>query len=610
MPFNIPSAEELLHRFTYYDYAIFLCMVGSSGVLGLYCAFNEGPQNTIRQLLTADGKLPSLLVSTSLMASFISASYILGNTSEIYQHGTMYVFTALSYCLVIPITAHLYMPVFYRSEVLTCYEYLELRFNRLVRYIALGFYIIQMLIYVAIQLYAPALALSYVTGMGLWTAVLTIGLICTAYTSVGGIKAVVYTDSLQAMFMFAALTVVVVLGFQSVGGFMAAWSIAHEGGRIRFDDTSLDPTVRHTFWGMIFGSFFSNLASYATNQMMVLRYFTVSSLTRAKCVVWGNLFYLTWILTLSCLCGLMVYAYFHACDPLESKQIQSYDELLPYFVMVKLGHITGLPGVFVAGIFAASLSSISSAVNALSNVLYVDIISLIQPNLSNKAGSRIINLLGIVVGFLSVVLVAVAQTMGNVQAATNAINSSVGGPLLGLFTTGMFVPFVNSKGVLTGFAVALSISLWLSIVGFLYPAKIIRSPPPISVDACRNTYMRVTNSSSYFPPTPKPWAPGEGYIIAYRLSYVWNAALSVFIVLVVSIVTSLLTNPQDPRTLNPNLIGRPFDVLCPWISKKILDSLAFNVGEDYEIANKLKVRSIPDTSGNDNSAHVGCVDDP
>lgn len=46
----------------------------------------------------------------------------IGNTSEIYQHGTMYVFTALSYCLVIPITAHLYMPVFYRSEVLTCYE--------------------------------------------------------------------------------------------------------------------------------------------------------------------------------------------------------------------------------------------------------------------------------------------------------------------------------------------------------------------------------------------------------------------------------------------------------------------------------------------------------
>ena len=148
-------------RFTYYDYAVFIAMLTCSGALGLYCAFNGGPQNTIRQLLAADGQLPPILVSTSLMASFISASYILGeqeffktknceiacsvfllkianqrevrtriraylllagNVAEIFQNGTMYFFMLLSYCLVIPVTAHLYLPVFYNSGVLTCYE--------------------------------------------------------------------------------------------------------------------------------------------------------------------------------------------------------------------------------------------------------------------------------------------------------------------------------------------------------------------------------------------------------------------------------------------------------------------------------------------------------
>lgn len=76
--FMVVATQELVTRFTALDYLVVISMILISGTIGLYAAFNDGPQNTIRQLLAADGKLPPALVSTSLMASFICASYVLG----------------------------------------------------------------------------------------------------------------------------------------------------------------------------------------------------------------------------------------------------------------------------------------------------------------------------------------------------------------------------------------------------------------------------------------------------------------------------------------------------------------------------------------------------
>ena len=84
LEFVMVASQELVARFTTVDYAVFLTMIVISGLIGLYGAFNGGPQNTIRQLLTADGQLPTPLVSTSLMASFISASYFLGELCSLF----------------------------------------------------------------------------------------------------------------------------------------------------------------------------------------------------------------------------------------------------------------------------------------------------------------------------------------------------------------------------------------------------------------------------------------------------------------------------------------------------------------------------------------------
>lgn len=576
---TLPSPEDLLSRFTPYDYAVFVCALLGSGGIGLYQAFAGGSDESesLRDSLTGGRRLPMVPAGTSLMASFISAAYLLGNASEIYTNGTIYILVFLSYFLVVPTTAYLYMPVFYNLNVCTAYEYLELRFNRTIRLIAVALYTIQMALYLAVSLYAPALALSKVMGMPLWAAVAVLGIICTIYTSLGGIKAVVYTDTFQCVIMFIAFTVVVSMGFQEIGGFNHAWELAKQGSRVEFHSISSELTVRNTVWGLIIGAWFSNSASYATNQMMVLRYLIVKNLTRARIVVFLNIPYLCLILLLSCLSGLMIYARYATCDPLLTKRIDTADQLLPYFVMDVLAHTTGVAGVFVTGIFMASLSSVSSGINALATVFYVDVIAVFKPGIKQSTGNNIMIALGVFFGALSIALVAVAENLGDVLAAQSAINSGIGGPLLGLFSMGMFIPHVSSKGALLGLLTSLGIALWICLGSLIYPTTY--PTPPVSVEGCPSLYRNVTNRTELYV-HPTEWNEDlRGNI--YAISYLWQTLVAFLICFAVGVPASFFATPNDPKTMNPKLICPIVDVLFPYLPDRYRRPFRFKLGRDY-----------------------------
>lgn len=109
-----------------------------------------------------------------------------------------------------------------------------MRFNRPVRVAASSVFMLQMILYMGIVLYAPALALSAVTGLSKWTSIISVGAVCTLYCTTGGIKAVVWTDLLQSLLMFAAVICVAIRGTILVGGFDVVMERAKAGNRLQF----------------------------------------------------------------------------------------------------------------------------------------------------------------------------------------------------------------------------------------------------------------------------------------------------------------------------------------------------------------------------------------
>ncbi|CAG7785792.1 unnamed protein product, partial [Allacma fusca] len=237
----------------------------------------------------------------------------------------------ISYIICTPIVCYMYLPIFYNRGGASAYEYLEQRFGKLTRTAASVAFTLQMVLYNGIVLFAPSLALSAVTGLDKLTAVLSIGCICTFYSTIGGMKAVLITDVFQSILMILAVYIVIIHGITSVG-FTEVFKRANEDGRIEFFNFDLDPTTRHTVWSQIIGGGFIFLSLYAVNQAQVQRLLTVKDLRTSQKSLWISLPILCFLSLSTCWAGLTIYAQYQGCDPLSTKRISQPDQLLPLYV--------------------------------------------------------------------------------------------------------------------------------------------------------------------------------------------------------------------------------------------------------------------------------------
>ncbi|XP_061377544.1 putative sodium-dependent multivitamin transporter [Danaus plexippus] len=516
--------------FGVWDYIIMVATIVASIVIGVYFRFSGGKQKTNEEYLLADRNMSIFPVAISLMASFMSAITLLGVSAENYYYGMQFVVINISYGIATPIASKLYLPVFFNLQKTSTYEYLELRFGPHVRMLASLTYTLQMVLYNGIVLYAPAIVLESVTGLDRLVSILVVGLVCTFYSTLGGMKAVLFTDLLQSFLMFAAVFSVVIFASIELGGFDKIFIISKEGGRLDFSNFSLDPTERHTWWSLIIGGLTTYLSLYAVNHTQVQRLLTVSSLERSQQCLWWSWPVLSVLSLITCISGLSIYAVFRDCDPWSIKSISAIDQLMPYYVVKSMQSVPGLAGLFVAGIFSASLSTISASCNALAAVTLTDYVSR-WCKISQSYIPWLTKLAACVYGLVFLALAFVAEHLGGVLQAALTIFGAVGGPLLGLFTLGMFTTCANERGASIALLSGMATTLWISFGGPRpAPVKL-----PLSVEGCANNF-----TLRYVADTAKE------YFYLYRVSYMWTCPIGFVWVMVVGSVLSLLWKQQQP----------------------------------------------------------------
>ncbi|XP_071598475.1 sodium-dependent multivitamin transporter isoform X1 [Heliangelus exortis] len=543
-------------EFTAIDYSIFALLLVLSSAIGLFYALSGDRQRTVQEFLLANRTMSFLPVALSLLATFQSAVAILGVPAEIYRFGTQYWFLGCSYLLGLLIPAHIFIPVFYRLRITSTYEYLELRFNKTVRILGTVTFIFQMVIYMGVVLYAPALALNAVTGFDLWSAVLTMGLVCTLYTTLGGLKAVIWTDVFQTLVMLAGQLAVIVVGAQRVGGMAHVWRLAQQEGRISGIDLDPDPFQRHTFWTLAVGGVFMMLSLYGVNQAQVQRYLSARSEREAKLSCYAVFPCQQLVLCLSCLTGLVMFAYDQQHPLAPSGRPGFSDQLVLYFVMDVLKDLPGLPGLFVACLFSGSLSTISSAFNSLATVTMEDLVRPHYPGLSEPRATLLSKLLALGYGLLCLGMAYVSSMLGPVLQAAISIFGMVGGPLLGLFCLGMFFPCANPTGAAVGLLAGLAMAFWVGIGSLLRSSGAAGgTPPPNGTVLPPDGNLTTLLATTLLAPTS---APPRGLQKFYSLSYMWYSAHNSTTVVLVGLLVSLLTGPTpaadvDPRTIYPVL---------------------------------------------------------
>ncbi|XP_065294724.1 sodium-coupled monocarboxylate transporter 1-like [Dermacentor albipictus] len=555
--------SSLVSRFTIWDYLVFCAMLAVSTAIGVYYAFFGTKKVSTDEFLMGGRQLSAFPVALSILASFMSAITLLGTASEMYLAGTQYVVICVSYCFVIPATAYFYMPIFHHLQLTSAYEYLEIRFNKVIRSMGSVTFSLQMLIYMSIVLYAPALALSQVTGISTWTSVLSLGFVCTFYTSIGGMKAVVWTDVFQIGLMFGSMITVVIRGTIDLGGLGYVFDRASEGGRLELFNLNPSPTERHTVFGMTIGTFFTWMSVYGVSQAMVQRYLTIPTIQGARKAVWINLPGLSFLMLICAMAGLVMYARYHDCDPIMTKKVSAPDQLLPLYVMDILGKFKGVPGLFVSGIFSGALSTVSSGVNSLAAVTLEDVVKrYIVEDMSDRSATTLTKVLALTFGCTAIALVYAAQNMGNVLQAALSIFGIVGGPLLGVFTLGIFFPFANSIGAGVGIVTSLVVTFWIGIGAFYY--KPAHRMARRSVLGCLQEYINVTHQNPAnvtFPVLLDPDVANKEILYVYRISYVWYSMIASMLVVFVGIIVSLITGPYEPSKVNPRSIHPIYNCL-------------------------------------------------
>jgi SSS family solute:Na+ symporter len=398
-----------------------------------------------------------LAVGISMFATSFSSISFLGLPQRgAYQDFSFFLTIVLILIVITPLLWCFFVPLYMRLGVASGYGYLKLRFSTGVQRIGSLLYCGYAIGWMGTMLYAIAVTLKGVMHMNdsqYLVTLIGLGAFATAYTAVGGLRAVIWTDVLQAATLCAAVIVVLLLAVAGISdGWRGLWNIGQQ--HQRWTVFHLGPTLlsseNFTDRNSVFTAFafclFMYLPGYAVAQNMIQRYVCTGGLRQARGVVLlsGVINVVSGFLFM--LVGVALFVYYAQPSGLGMPTLETEDQILPHFVST-VASSWGLVGLLLAGLFAAAMSTIDSGINGVASVIVYDWMG--GKDLPLKSSRK----LTVGLGLLVIIAALVAPKLGpNVLDIIMTIAGTLLGALLAVFLLGMFTSRANAGGALCGLA--------------------------------------------------------------------------------------------------------------------------------------------------------------
>ncbi len=449
----------------------FVCGVYLAIVFGLAFKSARGQRDN-EDYFVGGRRMNWFVVGVSMFATSFSAISFLGLPQRgAYQDFSFYLIILFIPFVITPILWFVFVPMFVRLKMSSGYEYLGRRFGRPARLIGSGLYCLYALGWMGTMLYAVTLTLQTVMGLTntqYYFVLIGIGAFATIYTVLGGLKAVVWTDVLQAVVLGGAIVAVTLLAVSRIdGSWSGFWSIAAEHGKFRMFHlnpellSSENFTAQNSVFTAAAYALFMYLPGYAVAQNMIQRYVCAGTLGRGRGVVILSAIINSTLGLLFLLVGTAIFAFYSQPGglglPEGGAEIAKEDQILPYFVSTQLPTV-GLTGLILAGLFAAAMSTMDSGINGVTSVIVYDWLA--GKELPLKISRILTTLLGTIVIAAALLVPHIGK---NVIDIIMVIAGTCLGMLLAIYLLGMFSSRANLPGALIGIAAGLACFLFVLI---------------------------------------------------------------------------------------------------------------------------------------------------
>ena len=440
--------------FTFIDYCVLVCYFGVIACVGLW--FGRKEKNT-HDFFLGGKSMPWLAVCLSVLATETSAVTFIGAPAESYRGSFLYLQLAFGSLVGRILIAWLFLPRFYSGNVTTVYEYLYQRFGRRSQDAGVAFFFLTRLLASGVRLFVAALALHVVTGYSLFLTIVLVAGVALVYTVIGGIKAVIWTDVFQIIIFYGgALYALVYLLGRIPGGLSEVLSVAHMAGKLKTFNFTFDISQGYAFIAGIIGGCFLTFSALGTDQDMTQRMLTCKNVRDGqKAVIWTGILAFP-IVILFLFIGVCIYVYYQAFPTADIPADANH--IFPYFIINVLPR--GFSALLIAGIFSAAMSSLDSALNALSSSAVIDIYKpYFKPDASEKHYLRAARIFVVVFAVLLVGIAYLCKNLGAILVMAFKITSYTYGGLLGVFLLGVLTKRGSNKG---------NIIAMISSVAFVY----------------------------------------------------------------------------------------------------------------------------------------------